>query len=226
MNSIKFFCGQCGQSLEVDDDMAGRTTTCPACQCKTLIPGKMAEKSIEIAGNRPAVTRLTYKHWLAVVFVMVVLVSAGTGVFNLVSSLYDKYTESDRREKERQEINRSVAERTQEDVRKFLEGYCNAWCKLSRSPSTDYTSLDPVSIFCTANRYLPTVPSFGITDYEILVVGETKLPEQEALGFEPSFAFSLRVTVMNRAGAPMGTRRVEGEINCGKYGGVSKISLE
>jgi DNA-directed RNA polymerase subunit RPC12/RpoP len=45
MNQIKFNCPHCKQSLECDEQYAGRLIPCPACQGQTLvppIPGKSA----------------------------------------------------------------------------------------------------------------------------------------------------------------------------------------
>ena len=39
--SIQFLCSACGQPIEVDDDMANLTVTCPYCRNSVIVPDEL-----------------------------------------------------------------------------------------------------------------------------------------------------------------------------------------
>ncbi len=113
-------------------------------------------------------------------------------------------------------------------VRIFLDRYCNEWTRVSRrfltTPPDQIPLHHPLMIFSAQYGVLDMFsPTICINDFEVLEVYEYNSPQQS--GYDQSFSFSIRVHVMNRAGATIGTRRITGQFHYRQLSDTGQIFI-
>jgi hypothetical protein len=98
---------------------------------------------------------------------------------------------------------------TKSEAMDLLGGYMKAWC--ASSNSDDYI-LNPLNIWESSHKVVPTYPHYYINDYSILELQQVNSPSDESQGWESSFTFEVRVAPRLTSGGSAGTKRLAGSI--------------